>query len=428
VTVRAEERTTGMLGRAERALFRIVTYRPDVDGRLFVIAALAVYFLIVAIPRVFFGVDIWPSLGVPSGPSLFFDTRNLTAALECRRLGFDPLVESPCDPWGRPLNYPRVWLVLRWLGLDQSHTVPLAIVFIVLFLASVSVLVGRITLGQGILVAVALCSPSVMFAIERANLDIVVFTLLVAAVLAWRMHTRWRQLLSPLVVFVGATAKIYPVFGLLAYLFVRRRAAAVAAILCAAAFAVYVVITIGDIQAVARVAPQGDHNAFGARILPAAIYHRFVPDRWQGGLVTKQLVAIVPFLLAAPLVWLAGRRRLPEPDETAASSKRLAFYLGALTFLGTFAVGNNFDYRLVVTLLTLPQLFDWVSTELDEPRGRLAGTTLIAVVTLLWVGALSSPLRLWDEVFTWTTVGLMVALLGASVPPLRAVWASIRTS
>ena len=106
----------------ERALVRILTYRPDIDGRIIVAGALAVYFLVVAIPRMFWGIDVWPRLGVPSGPSLFFDTRNLTAALECRRLGFDPLVESPCDPWGRPLNYPRVWLALRWLGLNQSHT------------------------------------------------------------------------------------------------------------------------------------------------------------------------------------------------------------------------------------------------------------------------------------------------------------------
>src|SRR5215207_5064434 len=175
----------------ERALVNILIYRPDIDGRIIVAGALAVYFLIVAIPRMVWGVDIWPRLGVPSGPSLFFDTRNLTAALECRRLGFDPLIESPCDPWGRPLNYPRVWLALRWLGLNQSHTTALGLLFVAIFLGSVFVLVGRISLGKGILVALAVCSPSVMFAVERANMDIVVFALMVIAVLAWRTPSRW---------------------------------------------------------------------------------------------------------------------------------------------------------------------------------------------------------------------------------------------
>jgi hypothetical protein len=282
------------------------------------------------------------------------------------------------------------------------------------------------SLGKGILIALAVCSPSVMFAIERANMDIVVFTLLVIAVLAWRAPSRWGEAVSPFVVLLGATAKIYPVFGLPAFLFVRRRGPAIAAILCAAVFAVYAIATIQDIQAIARVAPQGDHHSFGARILPAAIYHRFVPDRWEGGALTKQLVAIIPLVVASLFVWLRGRRRLAEPDQNADSSARLAFYLGSLIFLGTFAVGNNFDYRLVFMLLTLPQLFDWV-TDSADPRGWLAGVTIVVVLTLLWIGALSEPLRLTDELVTWATVGLLVALLGASVPRVRTMWRVIRS-
>jgi hypothetical protein len=426
VTVRRAE-PAGARSTIEQVLFRILTYKPEIDGRIIVAGALALYFLIVAVPRMLWGIDVWSRLGVPTGPSLFFDTRNLTAALECRRLGFDPLVESPCDPWGRPLNYPRVWLALRWLGLNQSHTTVLGLLFVAVFLGSIFVLVGRISLGRGILIAVAVCSPSVMFAIERANMDIVVFTLLVLAVLARRTRTRWGETVSPFVVLLGATAKIYPVFGLPAYLFVRRRGAAVAAIVCAAIFLAYALITIGDIQAIARVAPQGDYHSFGARILPAAIYHRFVPDRWQGGDVTKQLVAVVPVLVAAPFVWFRGRRRLAEPDQDADSSTRLAFYLGSLIFLGTFAIGNNFDYRLVFMLLTLPQLFDWVTDEAGDPRRWLAAITIAIVLALLWIGALSEPLALTDEVVTWATVGLLLALLAASVPRLRTVLGVIRT-
>jgi hypothetical protein len=428
VTTQRTEREASERSALERMLIAILTYRPEIDGRLFVIAALAVYFLVVAVPRLLWSLDVWPRLGVPSGPSLFFDTRNLTAALECRRLGFDPLVESPCDPWGRPLNYPRVWLALRWLGLNQSHTVPLALVFIALFLGSIFLLIGRVSLGKGILVAVAVCSPSVMFAIERANMDIVVFTLMVLVIIAWRIRSRWADVVSPAIVFLAATTKIYPVFALPAYLFSRRRTAAIAAVLCAAAFALYALVTIGDIQAVAAIAPQGEHHAFGARILPAAIYHRFVPDRWQGGAITKQLLVIVPLLAAAPLVWFPGRRWLPDPDEGADTPSRLAFYAGSMIFLGTFAIGNNFDYRLVFLLLTLPQLFDWVTEQPSDPRGWLASVATVIVLILLWIGALSEPLRLMDELVTWAAVALLAALLAASVPPTRTLLATIRSA
>jgi hypothetical protein len=422
-----ESRVSVVPGRVQRLMYGILSYRTDFDGRIFVVGALVAYFLGVAIPRIFLGTDIWPRLGVPSGPSLFFDTRNVTAALDCRRLGFDPLVQNPCDPWGRPLNYPRVWLALRWLGLNQSHTDALAIAFIVLFFWSVLLLVGRISLGQGILVAVAVCSPSVMFAIERANMDIVVFSIMALAVIAWRRRTEAARIVSPLIVLAAATTKIYPVFALPPFLFMRSRRASIVAILCVMAFAVYALLTIGDIQAVARVAPQGDYHAFGARILPAAIYHRFVPDRWQGGAITKQLLAIVPLLIAAPVVWRVGRRRLPDQDPEAGSAVRLAFYVGALVFLGTFAVGNNFDYRLVFILLTLPQLFEWITDRSGDPRSSLASVSALAVLILLWIGALSEPLRLTDEVATWATVVLLGALLAASVPRIRVMWQTIRS-
>jgi Glycosyltransferase family 87 len=425
MTVAREERTRQQRSTLERILVGILTYRPDIDGRLLLLGALATYFTLVAVPRMLWDVDLWPRLGVPSGPSLFFDTRNLTAALECRRLGLDPLIESPCDPWARPLNYPRVWLLLRFLGLNQSHTVPIAILFIVLFLGSIFLLVGRMSLGRGIVVAIAVCSPSVMFAIERANMDIVVFTMTVLAILVWRIHRRWSDVTSPLVVLLAATTKIYPVFALPAYLFARRRTAAIAAIVCAVAFAIYALLTLDDIRAVAAIAPQGEQHSFGARILPAAIYHRFIPDRWQGGAITKQILVIVPLLAAAALVWLPGRRRLPDPDVEAESPTRLAFCAGSLIFLGTFAIGNNFDYRLVFLLLTLPQLFDWVEGP-DDLRGWLAAVTLTMSVVLLWIGALSEPLMLWDELVTWAVVGLLVALLAASIPSVRSMVATIR--
>ena len=43
---------------------------PDVDGRIVAAGALAVYLLADAIPRIVSGIDMWPALGVPSGPSL----------------------------------------------------------------------------------------------------------------------------------------------------------------------------------------------------------------------------------------------------------------------------------------------------------------------------------------------------------------------
>ena len=135
-------------------LRRLLTWAPDVDGRMVLLAAVAAYLAVIAAGRRVWGVDLWPMLGVPSGPSLFFDARNLTAAWECDRLGYDPLYDNPCDPWGRPLMYLRPWLLLGVLGLDQSHTVVLAAVLMAAMFLSFSALVGRVPAGTGIVLAV----------------------------------------------------------------------------------------------------------------------------------------------------------------------------------------------------------------------------------------------------------------------------------
>src|SRR5215211_2525668 len=151
-------------------LVRLLAFRQDLDGRAVLLVAVTAYALVVAVPRALWGVDVWHWLGVPPGPSLFFDTRNITAAWECRRLGYDPLVENPCDPWGRAMFYPRGWLLLRWLGLDQSDTLALGVLIGLLFLVALCLLTGRLSAGEGIVVAVAVCSPAVMLALERANM------------------------------------------------------------------------------------------------------------------------------------------------------------------------------------------------------------------------------------------------------------------
>jgi hypothetical protein len=192
-------------------------------------------------------------------------------------------------------------------------------------------------------------------------------------------------------------------------------------------FGAYSLVTLNDIEAVARTAPQGEFHAFGARILLARIYHLFIPERWQAGAASKQLLAVVPLLVVALVLWIWARRRFARSDESTDSPKLLAFFLGSSLYLGTFAVGNNFDYRLLFLMLTLPQLFAW-ATDTADRRSRLAATILSVLLLLLWISALSEPLRAADEVVSWAAAGLLVILLAASIPPLADVWRGVATS
>jgi Glycosyltransferase family 87 len=391
-------------------------------GRLLVLAVLAVYFAVVAVPRLLFDEDIWPFLGVPSEDTIFYDARNVAAAADCRRLGHDPLVDNPCDPSARPMNYPRMWLLLRFVGLHQSHTPVFGAVVVLLFVASVLLLVGRLTLPQGALVAAALCSPAVMFAVERGNMDLVLFMLLVLAVVTWQARSEATRLLSPALVLVAAAAKLYGAFALPAYALTGHRRWRWITAGAFALLAAYLVATADDIEKVARAPEGGLLYSFGARILIGHLYHQVVPDEWRGGTIVAQAIAVIPLLVLTAGAWLWARRRLAPGDAdpaTAGDGALLAFHLGALIYLGTFATRKNGDYRLVCLLLTLPLLLAWASPRTWEPRRRVARAGLTAVLAALWLGALSPYVGPADELASWAVAGLFVALLAATVPPLR---------
>jgi hypothetical protein len=392
------------------------------DGRLLVLAALAAYFAVVAVARVLFDQDGWPFLGVPSESTIFYDARNVAAAADCRRLGYDPLVYNPCDPSGRPMNYPRVWLLLRLVGLHQSHTPVFGAVVVLLFVASVLLLVGRLTLPQGALVAAALCSPAVMFAVERGNMDLVLFALLVLAVVAWQARSEATRLLAPALVLVAAAAKLYGAFALPAFALTGQRRWRWTTAGAVAFLAGYLVATTDDIQKVARAPEGGLLYSFGARILIGHLYHQVVPGEWQGGTIVAQAFAVIPLLVLVGAAWLWARRRLAPGEGEGAGvggGALLAFHMGALIYLGTFATRKNGDYRLVFLLLTLPLLLAWASPRTAEPRRRVARAGLGAVLAALWLGALSPYVGPADELASWVVAGLFVVLLAATVPPLR---------
>ena len=287
-------------------------------------------------------------------------------------------------------------------------------------------LVGRVPLGAGVVLALAVCWPAVMFAVERANMDIVLFSLMALSLLPWRgFRSSAAAVLSPVLVLLCATAKLYPVFAFPAFLVARSRIAAQVTVLCIAAFAAYVVSSLRDIVHVAEIAAQGQLFSYGARILPAHLYHQIGADRWAGPPVLKQLIAAAPVTIIAVATELSFQRRFtPQHDgTTVAGASLLAPHIGALIYLGTFVTANNFDYRLVFLLLTLPQLVEWASVR-GHRLSLLASTPLGAAILLLWVGTLSEALNLWDELVSWAVAGLLTAVIAATV----SLWHSVRKS
>jgi hypothetical protein len=396
------------------------------DGRAIVVSVILVYLAVVAVAYAS-GRDPWRSLGVSAAPTLFYDARNVAAAADCWAAGYDPLVENPCDPAGRVMNYPRIWVGLHFLGLTQDRTLVFGAVVVVLFLGSVLLLVGRLSIPEGVIVAVAVVSPAVMLAIERANMDLVVFVLLAGAVVAWRASDRMSPLLAPALVLVAAIAKLYASFALPAFALTGRRRMLWVVAAAIVVMAAYLTWTFDDFRIVMQAPEGGLLYSFGARILIGDLYHRWFPSEWAYGSLLAQLIAAAPVVIVSVLMWSWARRHLPRlsPLERAMPTV-LAFDLGALTYLGSFVTRKSGDYRLVVLLLTLPLLMRWAG---DRPSMRtgFARAALIAVLAGLWLGALSPYIGPWDELASWAVAAALVPLLAVIVPPLLPPsWSSAR--
>ena len=149
-------------------------------------------------------------------PVPFIDLVGIFSWRECYLQGIDVTLHNPCDiiPRG-PANYsPIVWhLPTEWLGL--RNPIPAAIALNSAFLAIVVFLFEPRNYRDLAIAALAILSPPVFYAVERSNLDLVIFVLAVGAMLLPQ-----RKLLSRLVFYICAVAsgllKLYPFALLLA--------------------------------------------------------------------------------------------------------------------------------------------------------------------------------------------------------------------
>jgi hypothetical protein len=304
------------------------------------------------------------------------------------RDGVDVLPVNPCDPRGRSFDYPRAWLALAPLGLDQDDTVRLGKALLAAFFATALLAMGRGRIVDGLVWAAALCSPAVMLGVERGNPDLVLFCLVVWGVLLLRARRVLLRAAGHGLLFLAFALKLYPVLAWLPVLFQRRRWVLAGGGALLAGLAVYTLAIRGDLERIRETVLRDDSFAFGSPILGAEV----------GG---RAVVLAVGVALAALLVLLA--RRTATVDAAAAERRRLDLFLaGAGVFLGTFALGHNYNYRMVFLLLTLPLLLAW-SRERRPPL-PLPWLAVAAVVATLWLGTSLPVLPLvgewWGETST----------------------------
>ncbi len=324
-----------------------------------------------------YGFDAtWQLWNIPVMSPHFADLRTITGGAESARMGLDPMLENPGDPWGRTMDYPRIWQGLFALGIDHSDTVLLAVIMIAAFAAGLFLFVKDFDRRTAWIMAAAVFSPAVLLGIERGNNDLLIFFLMAAALMALRN----RPAVAAGLITLGGMLMYFPVFALAALLREPRRRFLALAGTSLGVLVVYVLLTFKQVLLIGRGELRGTTISYGFNVLHTSLADHF------GSRGLGAAVMILSFLVAAGIIVLGlrSRGRCFTFARPVVQEHLDGFRLGAAIYVGTFLLGNNWDYRLIFLLFTIPQLCDWMRE--DDPRlTRAARITLGLVLASLWM-------------------------------------------
>ncbi len=364
---------------------------------------------------------VWLTLlGVQPMPVRYADFRIVIAGIDVSRTGANvwdscrPCAAAAGVPGDLPFNYPRsvVWLgrlmPKHWTPNDAEWIGPL---IDVTFLLAAATLLYSSRLGQNVFSAAILVSPPVLLGLERANYDLIIFSLVL---LNLRIINKWSNGGAYVAAFALGLLKIYPVVTVLGL--IRRTKASLLWFLGIVAGEIaFIFLALGQIRDIVRNTLQFAYPSYG---YPIAFL--FLQARAHSGNIPASLPAVsgfaFPFLICFCVVVLLlawrYREHLAALLSNSRPAERSAFLAGAAVFSLSFASGLNFNYRLIFLLLTVPHLFA-TRRKGEAGSARVARVILVILFAVLWLPlGYDRPagfLFLLEAVLTWVLFGFLAA-------------------
>jgi len=314
----------------------------------------------------------WHLWNIPTLMPPFIDLRVLSGGAESYRAGFNPIYNNPGDPLGRHFNLPFAWYFFFYTGIKQNDTIWIGILLAFGYLFCSWVFPRRINIPSTFLIAIVLFSPASMLAVERGNVDLFVF-ILCALALLFLENYMW---LSAVLLMIASSLKLFPIFGLAVFLRENRSRFWVISLSIIATFLVYAILTYSNTSASFAYTEEGAELSYGVNVIPLYMEQLFS---------SRQLFSLLTFIFALSglglslfAFYLGSKLNLLPTKESRHIS---AFRLGAMIYTGTFVIGNNWDYRLIFLIFTIPQLAEWATT---SPARKPAQWTLVSLVIACW--------------------------------------------
>jgi hypothetical protein len=349
----------------------------------------------------------------------FLDLEFILASVDCWQQGIDVYVNDPCDVLGRPFDYSPLWLRFAFLP-GKNWTNPLGFFLTMSFFLALAILPSPRSARELLLRFAATLSPITIFAVERGNIDLLMFVIATAAgaLLLKQLHGR---IAAYAMIVIAGLLKIYPFVLMVLTLHERPRVflwinGAGAAVMLGAGVYFHeelvktLLNTIYEGKIGAYYLPDAIADMTGTALNPG------FPPR----LVRLVISAALFFAMAGWFFCLvhwhdfrSALAHLPKPEK-------MFLLIGAALIAGCFFTGSIYGFRGIHLLFTLPGLVAMAHMGNDMGVRKVAVQAYVLVIMLMWAPFFISVLRqilpvrivwLLIQIAWWQVATLFIAIL-----------------
>ena len=275
-----------------------------------------------------------------------------------------------------PLVYPPTWVIFKYTSLSIDHLIPLALFFISLFVLSSCLMIRIVSPFEMLITFLFMVSPAVLLGVERANVDIIVFSL--TALFAFFL-SKGKKIASVVAFFIlcfSATLKFYPIFLIIPWFFNTKQKSIKFSCLTLG-FLIFVIycffFTKENNYFLHHYPKPPDPSCVGLPILLNSI---------RALKINHFFIIITSFILLLITVGISNLFKSKTMTLRVGGLSKIYLFCGINILLGTFLLNSNFPYRLIFCLFLLPITFEILRNKLTS---RGARKIIILVIFLLLV-------------------------------------------
>jgi hypothetical protein len=289
--------------------------------------------LLIAVSIVTIGwATTWKGLLIPTMSPVFADMRTVQGALESLTQGLNPQVNNPGDPWGRVMNYPSIWIkIAQVLGLDnEANYLVFMLIVVIGFLYCCYCIILK---SESVWALLCVLSGSVLLAVERGNNDLIVFVLLFSA--------KTTSFFRVFPIASAAALKIFPVLVLPVFI-KDKKVFLILFSFCCVLFA----WMLPELLLIRTGIPVSAGLSYGVASITAAA--AMTPLKISQTWLT--VIFVVVILISH--IWKV--KFFQFTNQSLDSQSEYWFLLGACTYVGTFLLSSNWNYRLIFLIMCIP--------------------------------------------------------------------------